>query len=50
MGYLTKIISLKIKFYKTGEKIGSSYVKNHLRSNAFSNIEINDKYCFFCQF
>ena len=41
-----KLNSMKIRFYKTGELNGSSYVKIPLRSNALINIEINDKYCF----
>ena len=41
-----KINSLKIRFYKTGELNGSSYVKIPLRSNALINIENEDKYCF----
>ena len=38
--------SMKIRFYKTGELNGSTYVKILLRSNAILNIENNDKYCF----
>ena len=34
---------MKIRFYKTGELNGSSYVKIPLRSNASINIENNDK-------
>ena len=41
-----KIISMKIKFFKTGELIGSSFVEIVLRSNAILNIENDDKYCF----
>ena len=41
-----KINSMRIRFYKTVELNGSSYVKFPLRSNAFLNIENNDKYCF----
>ena len=41
-----KINSMKIRFYKTEELNGSSYVKIPLRSNALINIENNDKYCF----
>ena len=37
---------MKIRFYKTGEKNGSSYVKYALGSNALINKKINDKYCF----
>ena len=37
---------MKIKFYKTEELNGSSYVKILLRSNAPINIKNNDKYCF----
>ena len=37
---------MKIRLYNTGELDGSSYVKIPLRSNAFINIEKNDKYCF----
>ena len=37
---------MKIRFYKTVELNGSSYVKIPLRSNALINIENNDKYCF----
>ena len=36
----------KIRFYKTGELDGSSYVKVPFRSNAVMNIENIDKYCF----
>ena len=38
--------SLKIRFYKTGELKGSSYVKIRLRSNALLNIKNEDSYCF----
>ena len=41
-----KINSMKIRFYKTEELNGSSYVKIPLGSNALLNIENNDKYCF----
>ena len=41
-----KIISITVYFYKTVEMNGSNYVKNPLRSNAFLNVENNDKYCF----
>ena len=41
-----KINSMKIRFYKTDELNGSSYVKIPLRSNALINIKNNDKYCF----
>ena len=37
---------MKIRFYKTEELNGSSYVKIPLRSNALINIKNNDKYCF----
>ena len=45
-GYLIKINSMKLSFYKTGELKGSSYVKIPLRSNASINIKNNDKDCF----
>ena len=38
-----KINSMKIRFYKTGELNGSSYVKILLRSNASVIIKNNDK-------
>ena len=41
-----KTISMKIRFCKTEELNGSSYVKISLRSNALINIKNNDKYCF----
>ena len=41
-----KINSMKIRFYKTGELNGSSYVKNPLRSNSILNKENNDNFCF----
>ena len=41
-----KINSMKIRFYKTEELNGSSYVKIPLRSNALINFKNNDKYCF----
>ena len=34
---------MKIRFYKTGELNGPSYVKIRLRSNALINIKNNDK-------
>ena len=37
---------MKLRFYKTGELDGSSYVKNPLRSNALINNKNKDKYCF----
>ena len=42
-----KINSMKISFYKTTELNGTSYAKIPLRSNAFLNIQKNDKYCFY---
>ena len=45
-----KINSMKIRFHKTGELNGSSYVKIHLRSNSVINNKNDDKYFFFCQF
>ena len=39
-------ISLTVYFYKTGELKVSKYVKFPLRSNAFLNIQNNDKNCF----
>ena len=41
-----EINSMKIRFYKTNELNGSSYVRIPLRSNALMNIINNDKYCF----
>ena len=41
-----KINSMKIRFYKTEEINGSSYVKILLRSNALIIIKNIDKYCF----
>ena len=41
-----KINSMKVRFYKTSELNGSSYVKIPLGSNAISNIENDDNYCF----
>ena len=41
-----KINSMKISFYKTTEMNGTSYVKIPLNSNAFLNVQNNDKYCF----
>ena len=38
--------SMKIRFYKTDELNGSSYVKFPLRANASLNVQNNDKYCF----
>ena len=38
--------SMKIRFYKTEELNGSSYVKNPSRSNTLLNIKNNDEYCF----
>ena len=38
---------MKIRFDKTGEINGPSYVKIPLRSNAILNKQNNDKYCFF---
>ena len=40
------INSTKIRFYKTGESDGSTYVKIPLRSNALINIKNIDEYCF----
>ena len=40
-----KINSMKLRFYKTEELNGSSYVKIPLRSNALINIKTNDKNC-----
>ena len=37
---------MTVYFYKTGEKNGSNFVKNPLRSNAILNFQNNDKYCF----
>ena len=37
---------MKLRFSKTGELNGSSYVKIPLGSNAFINIIIYDEYCF----
>ena len=37
---------MKIRFIKTSELIGSSDVKNPLRSSAILNKQNNDKYCF----
>ena len=42
-----KINSMRIRFYKTGELNGSSYVKIPLRANALINFKNDDKYCFF---
>ena len=41
-----RINSMKIRFYKTRELDGSSYVKIPLRSNALIIVKNNDKYCF----
>ena len=41
-----KINSMKKRFYKTGELIGSNYFKIPLRSNAILNRQYNDKFCF----
>ena len=41
-----KINSMKIRFNKTGELNGSSYVKFPLRSNTLINVKNNDKFCF----
>ena len=41
-----KFNSMKIRFCKTGEINGSSYVKVPLRSTAILDIQKNDKYCF----
>ena len=41
-----KINSLRIRFYKTGELSGSSFVKIQLRPNSILKIENNDKHCF----
>ena len=38
-----KIHSMKIRFYKTGELNGSSYVKYTLRSNALINFNKKTK-------
>ena len=38
---------MKIRFYKTDEFNGSSYVKIPLTSNALITNKNNDKYCFF---
>ena len=40
-----KLFSMTIYFYKTTEMNGSNSFKTPLRSNAFLNIEINDKHC-----
>ena len=40
-----KINSMKLRFYKTGELNGSSYVKIPLRSIALINIKNNHKFC-----
>ena len=41
-----KINAMKLRFYKTGDIDGSSYVKIPLTSNALIKIKNNDKYCF----
>ena len=41
-----KISSMKIRFHKTGELTGSSYVKILLRSHVLINVKKKDKYCF----
>ena len=41
-----KIDSMKIRFSKTGDLKGSSYVKIQLRSFALRNTKSDDKYCF----
>ena len=41
-----KINSMNVRFYKTAEIKGSSYVKIPLRSNALIKIKNDDKYCF----
>ena len=41
---------MKLRFYKTGEINGSSYVKNPLRSNAILKIKNNDKFVPYGQF
>ena len=41
-----KTNSMTIRFFKTGELDGSSYVKILLRSNASIIIKNDDKYCF----
>ena len=41
-----KINSMKIRFYKTGELNGSSYVKTPLRSSALLIIKNDDQNCF----
>ena len=41
-----KIISMKIRFYKTGELNASSYVKIPERSSALMNIKNDGIYCF----
>ena len=41
-----KISSKKIRFYKTEELNGPSYVKIPLRSNTLISIKNNDKFCF----
>ena len=38
--------SMKIRFHKTAELNGSSYVKIPLRSNALLNFKNDDEYCF----
>ena len=41
-----KIISMKIRFYRTGELNGSCYIQFPSRSNASINFENSDKFCF----
>ena len=41
-----EINSTKIRFYKTGELNGSSYVEISLRSNVLNKKRNDDKYCF----
>ena len=41
-----KINSMTVYFYETTQMNGSNYVKIPLRTNAISNVENNDKYCF----
>ena len=45
-----EINSMKIRFHKTGELNGSSYVKIFLTSNALVNIKNKDQNCFIFQF
>ena len=41
-----KCNSMKIRFPKTGELFGSSYVKIPVRTDALLNIKNDDNYCF----